>query len=68
MLRGALGDAVAAGNLDKTAMAVAVPALLSVLLDQRELAWLSYPITTPGFPANESTFSIDNLVKSFSNR
>lgn len=37
-LRGALGDAAAAENLDKGAMAVAVPALLSVLLDQQGIA------------------------------
>jgi hypothetical protein len=37
-LRGALGDAAAAENLDKGAMAVAVPALLSVLLDQQGIS------------------------------
>lgn len=37
VLRGALGDA-AAGNLDKAAMAIAVPALLSVLLDQQGIS------------------------------
>lgn len=37
-LRGALGDAAAAENLDKAAMAIAVPALLSVLLDQQGIS------------------------------
>ncbi len=38
VLRGALGDAAAAENLDKAAMAIAVPALLSVLLDQQGIS------------------------------
>jgi len=37
-LRGALGDAAAAENLDKAAMSIAVPALLSVLLDQQGIS------------------------------
>jgi hypothetical protein len=37
-LRGALGDAAAAESLDKSAMAVAVPAILSVLLDQQGIS------------------------------
>jgi len=37
-LRGALGDAAAAENLDRAAMAVAVPALLSVLLEQQGIS------------------------------
>ena len=37
-LRGALGDAAAADNLDRAAMAMAVPALLFVLLEQEGMS------------------------------
>jgi hypothetical protein len=38
VLLGALGKAAAAENLDKTAMAMAVPALLFVLLEQEDIS------------------------------
>jgi hypothetical protein len=38
VLRGALGDAAAAENLDQAAMAMAIPALLLILLEQNDVA------------------------------